>query len=229
MKKYRPLVGSLIIILGLTHCAKDNIMKTMKIGERKTNEMILSLYLAEMSEKLGCYYTLERLNADNHESLINAITVMGIAEDPNVTNLNSLTMRLRRDLHGCTVEESKNNPKILHIIETPLTRLKDYALEKKADITYSGDLGPGHGQGLVVELSKKLDGIGPRTRGDNTTAFDDHLTQVTVQAKNEKVRDILTDCVPLTNYGPFLWTAETTKVGLKSETVVQYFGPKRNQ
>ena len=204
-------------------------MKFIKIRELKTNEIILSLYLGEMTEKLGCYFTFETLNAIDHASLINARSAIGVPEDPSVTNVNLLISKLGRDLPDCLVKQSKNNPLILHIIEAPLTKLKDYAMEKQVEITYSGDLGPGRGQGLVVELSKKLDGIGPRTRGDNTTAFDDHLTKVNVKAKNEKVRDILTDCVPLSDYGSFLWIAETTKDGGKCETVVQYFGPKRNQ
>jgi hypothetical protein len=238
MKKSH-MVGLLLLLLGLTHCAKDNTMKFMKIRELKTNEIILSLYLGEMTEKLGCHFTFEILNANDHASLINARSAIGVPEDPSVTNVNLLISKLRHDLPGCLVMQSKNNPRILHIIEAPLTKLKDYALEKKVDITYSGilgsgtgpglGLGPGVSQGLALELSKKLDGIGPRTRGDNTTAFEDTLTKVNVKAKNEKVRDILTDCVPLTNYGSFLWIAETVKVGAKTETIVQYFGPKRNQ
>jgi len=201
----------------------------MNIRERTTNEVILSLYLVEMSEKLGCYFTFEHLKSDSHTSLVNARNVIGISQDPNVTNVRSLISKLRHDLQDCMVIESENNPSVLHIIEAPLIKLKNYVMEQKTDLTYSGDLGTGKGQGLVLEIAKTVENIGPRIGGDLRTAFDDHLTKVTVKAKNEKIRDILTDRVPLTNYSPFLWIAETTKVGLRSKTVVQYFGPKRNQ
>jgi len=226
MKNLGLLVSSIILLFVSSGCKKSNIIN---IRERKTNEVILSVYLGEMSEKLGCYFTLEQLKADNHASLINARSVIGLSEDPNVTNVNSLISKLRHDLEGCLVMESKDNPNILHIIEAPLAKLKDYVMERKIDLTYSGGLGTGKGQGLVLEIGKKVENIGPRTGGDWRTAFDDHLTTVTVKAKNEKVRDVLTDCVPLTNYSSFLWIAETTKVGETSKTVVQYFGPKSNQ
>src|SRR6266446_2490983 len=223
MNKTGHLFGSVLLLLASNLCGKDNIMK---IGEIKMNEAILTLYLAEMSAKLGCYFTFERFQADNHVSLINAMSGLGIAEDKNVTDIRSLISKLRHDLQGCVVTQSKTNPKVIHIIETPLTKLKDYVMEQKVSITYSGDLGPGRRHGLVLELSKKLDTIGPRTQGDNTMMFDDHLTKVDIRAKNEKARDILTNYVPLTNYAPFIWTAETRKADGKSKTIVQYFGPK---
>ena len=226
MRNLGLLVSSVILLLASNGCKKSNIMN---IRERTTNEVILSVYLGEMSEKLGCYFTLEHLKADNHGSLINSRNVFGISEAPNVTNVNSLIAKLRHDLPGCLVMESKNNPNILHIIEAPLAKLKDYAMERHEDLTYSGDLGTGKGQGLILEIAKNVENIGPRTGGDLRTAFDDHITKVNVKAKNEKLRDILTDCVPLASYGSFLWIAETTKVGETSKTVVQYFGPKRVQ
>src|SRR5258708_3592999 len=175
MNKIGHVFSSVLLLLASNLCGKDNILK---IGERKTNEVIVTLYLGEMSGKLGCYFTLERFHADNHASLINAINVLGIVEDKKVTDIRSLISKLRRDLQGCVVTQSKTNPKIIHIIETPLTELKDYVMQQKVTITYSGYLGPGRGDGLVLELSKKLDTIGPRTQGDNTMMFDDALTKV---------------------------------------------------
>lgn len=228
-EKTNRWIGLLILIFVLAGCAKNNTMKTIKILELKTNEVTLDKFLIEMHEKLGCHFTFEKLTASDHASFLTARSAIGVLIDSGVTNVSLLVTKLRHDSQGCLVVQSKSNPRILHIIEAPLMNLKDYAMEKRLDVTYSGDLGSGKDGGLVVEISKQLDGIGPRTHGDNTTAFDDHVTKVTVNVKNEKIRDILTDCVPVTNYSSSLWVAETTLVGGKSKTVVQYFGPKRNQ
>jgi len=204
--------------------------------ERRTNETILSIYLGEKAEQLGCYFTFERLTAVDYISPLNAWTVLGIPGEHNVGNMKSLITKLRRDLPGCTINQSKTNPRVVHIIETPLLKLKDYAMEKKVDITYSGQLGAGRvngassrEDGLLIEMAKTIKNISYKKGGDWRTSFDDLLTQVDVKAKQQKVRDVLTNYVPLANYSPFIWAAETRIGTGKSRTEVQYFGAKRSK
>ncbi len=230
-------IGLAVSLIGLffvsAYGAKDNIMN---IRERKTNEIILSIYLADKAEQLECFFTFERLTAADYASPLNAWTVLGIADELNVADSKSLITKLRRDLKGCTVNQSKTNPRVIHVIETPLLKLKDYVMERKVDITYSGQLGSGRvrgaaggEEGLIVELAKTVENIGYKKGGDLRTAFDDLVTHVEVKAKQQKVRDVLTNYVPLTNYSRFIWSAETRIVNGKSKTDVQYFGSKASK
>ena len=56
--------------------------------------------------------------------------------------------------------------------------------------------------------------------------FDDFTTEVTIHARKQPVRQILTNCVPLKKYGRLLWIAESSEKNGKLATVVQYYGPK---
>jgi hypothetical protein len=48
---------------------------------------------------------------------------------------------------------------------------------------------------------------------------------VTVNAKDQIVRNILTDCVPLDVYRSILWRSETRNTAGGTRTVIEYFGP----
>lgn len=46
-----------------------------------------------------------------------------------------------------------------------------------------------------------------------------------MDAKNQTVRSIFTDCIPLADYGPILWRAVSKSQEGKEKIVVQYYGP----
>ena len=118
------------------------------------------------------------------------------------------------------VRDAKN-PSIIHVIDERLKKIADYPLEKKLTIAFSGTIGDLAWAGL----SKRLPTIGPETQVLIGDAIDDYVTKVAVDAKDEKVRAVLTDCVPLDVYGPLLWRARTETAGGKTTTSVAYYGP----
>ena len=81
-----------------------------------------------------------------------------------------LMSKLQRDLKGFRVEQDSKNPKIVHIIEEKLEQDKNYILDKKIDLTYSGNLEHCHvkdingnefskGIGVVDSLAQKIGGV----------------------------------------------------------------------
>jgi hypothetical protein len=142
------------------------------------------------------------------------------------------------------------NPKIIHIIEKVLADDENYALNKKITVHYSGLLEgtnitvmPINGRstlvgGLLPAVAEKagdiragLENSGASSGGGSGLATDS-ITKVNINATNETVRSIFTDCLPTANYNPVMWTAVTTKRGNAQNELVQcvlvdFFGPNK--
>jgi hypothetical protein len=120
-----------------------------------------------------------------------------------------------------TFRKCIRNPSVIHVIESELLGLNGYALDAKVSINYQGTIDL-----LAWELHQSVDAINRKTSGLTREVFDDHLTKVSIAAKDRRVREILTDCVPLNGYHTILWRAETRMVGGQPNTTIQYYGPK---
>jgi len=199
-------------------------------------------YLFLIGPKLGCYFTLEYQSykltrqLPRIESFITFTT-----NDLAVASTADLVSNLRRSLNGFTIEQDVKNPKVIHIIEGILERQKDYVLNKRTSLSYSGNLvncvvidAQGrnlvHGEGIVNAMANKVGGIQNGTTGDNSQGgFDDCSTLVSIDATNETVRSILTDYIPLAGYKTILWRAATTITGREGKTnvLIQFYGVKR--
>jgi len=179
-------------------------------------------YLHLAGQRLDCHFTIERIFRPENPGA--AIYGAWIMDDVEIRSLEQLIAKVSKEVKGITFVRNRKNPAVVHVIDQRLKELDDYPLEAKLDVSYSGMIGD-----LSDELEKHLDSIGPRRGGVMSDAFDDHVTRVTVEAKNQQIRSILTDCVPLTHYGPRLWIAETRRVDGKTKTTVQYYGPDREK
>jgi hypothetical protein len=161
--------------------------------------------------------------------------------DLAVASTADLLSNLRRSLKGFTVEQDTENPKVIHIIEGILKQQKDYVLNKRTSLSYSGNLvscvikdAQGrnlvHGEGIVNALADKVGGIQNGTaEADSQGTFDDCYTVVNIEATNETVRSILTDCIPLAGDKTILWRAVTTTTGREGRTnvLVQFYGSQK--
>ena len=205
-----------------------------------TTEEVLPIplidYLFEIGGKLGCYFTLEYQDHPITGKTAKLFDV--VSNDLNIASMTALMARLRHDVPGYSVTENAKNPKIVHIIDRGLEGKNDYVLNQRVTLRYSGNLvacvvkdAQGRnivkGQGLVTAIGKKLGGIqsGPPSQ-DGRDAFDDCVTQVEVNRKDQSVRSILTDCIPVQNYKPVLWRAVTTKKDGQTNVLVQFYGPR---
>jgi hypothetical protein len=202
-------------------------------------EVMCRDYLYNIGPKLGCHFTLEyrgyRLTGKSSE------LVGMVSNDLSIASIPALFTKLHHDLSGFSLEPDAKNPKIIHIIESGLNSQKDYVLNRRIDLRYSGNLvgctvkdAEGRelvkGEGLVVAASKEAPGIQDGSdEAGSEGAFNDCYTTVTVNATNETVRGILTDYIPLADYPIVLWQAVTTITGQEGKTnvLVQFYGPKR--
>ncbi len=226
-------------IISLLKASAQTAMKwdeTIK-GNIKEPEMFMCVdYLFAMGQKFMCHFTLEYRGyaLTGKSSVFNSM----VTNDANVTTIPLLVAKLRRDLPGFNVAQNSKNPKIVHIIEQALAE-KDYVLNKRTSLRYSGNLvgcvvkdeagrNLVKGNGLVVAVAEKVGVVLDGTEeAGSQGAFNDCVTVVAVNASNATVRSILTDCIPLGGYKTILWRAVTTKAEGKPEVLVQFYGPKK--
>ncbi len=190
---------------------------------KKVAKVPWDLYLAQLSQQVDCYFTIERMGFMPGKGKIppSPFHRDDLTSDPNIKTVESLVAKLRKEMKGVVVIENAKNPAVIHLIEERVLKIDGYVMDKKIDITYSGVLAK-----LPVELEKRLPEIGPFRGGSTHDMLVDYITQVKVDAKNQTVREVLTGCVPLKNYSPILWTAKTRKTDGRCKTTVGHAGPK---
>ena len=209
--------------------------------------------LDENGEKLGCSFTIEyrgyRITGKESKADPFYTQYTEVRADLDADSIPSLLSKLRNYLDGFLVVQDSKNPKIIHIIEKVLADDENYALNKKISVHYSGLLGgtivpvmPINGSatlvgGLLPAVAEKAGDIrsGSDTSGGGGGAGGspwDDVTQINVNATNETVRSIFTDCLPTANYNPVMWVAVTSKRNDEHNEMVQcvlvdFFGPKK--
>lgn len=193
--------------------------------------------LRENGARLGCRFTLEYQGCD----ISGKISLVDI---PIRTNLNAdsiplLISKLRGYLTGFTVTLDTKDPKIVHIIDNVLANDPGYVLNKKISLKYSGNIEPTNlpdtkrpgyaiaAGGLIPAVAEKAGRIigGTLHNGSVLLVTDGRDAKVTINAVNEPVRDILTDCLP-DDYSPVMWYAcESIMTGIddKQWARVQFF------
>jgi len=201
--------------------------------------MPYELFLSDVGGKIGCHFTLEYQDY----SLIGRLPAIRSETTNDLSEISAtgLLSKLRRDLQGFTIVPDAKNPAIIHIIEQALEYQENYPLNRSVTLAYSGNLvgcvvkdSQGNnlvkGEGLVTTIAKNVEGlVSGSANHDGREAFDDCITEVTVNATNEIVRGILTGCVPLANYSTIVWRAVASKEGKKSKVFVQFYGPKHRE
>jgi hypothetical protein len=192
-------------------------------------------FLFDVGGKIGCHFTLEFQDY----SLIGRLPRIRseTTNDLSEISATSLLSKLRRDLKGFTIIPNDKNPSIIHIIEQALEHQENYPLNRRITLAYSGNLvgcvvkdAKGKnlvkGDGLVTMIAKNVEGIASGSAShDGREAFDDCITEVSVDATNKTVRSILTDYIPLDNYKTILWRAVAAKQAGESKVFVQFYGP----
>lgn len=94
-------------------------------------------FLEEIGPQLDCYFTVERLAGTAHRTA--AIEAADVPPG-DVATIEELIAKLRNDLEEVTVIRSGKNPTLIRLVETPLTTMKQYPLDQKISLTFSGTL-----------------------------------------------------------------------------------------
>lgn len=192
------------------------------LAKQEAKKVYWQLYVAELPKELYCYFTIERMpNMPGEKKYRCPFIRNDVTLDRNVKTVKSLVDKLRKEMEGIAVIQNAKNPAVIHLVDERLLKIDGYVMDKKVDIIYSGVI-----ERLSQELEKRIPEIGPMRGGSLRDMFGDYVTQVKIDVKNQTVREVLTDCVPLEKYSRLLWRAKTRKMDGQYKTIVQYYGPR---
>ena len=182
--------------------------------------MALYEYLQVAGIKLDCYFTIEGTPREGESGWI---AVCDAKWDMSVSSIDKLTAEVAAKVPGVKVFRSDDNPAVVHVMDKRLAGMADYVLAKKTSITFKGKA-----QALVDRLHEKcFEELETRTAflgGGWPPARPPDSTPIVCSARQAAVRRILSDYLPLSQYGRILWLAESRSEDDKLRTTIQYLG-----
>jgi hypothetical protein len=178
--------------------------------------------LEGLGTKNGIKFTIEE--ALLNDRVADRIRSFRLRTPPGGTDPKAVLDELSRSVPNFTWQSDPNNRKIIHIVDIHLLRRPGYALDLVIDdINFSGTV-----IDLVDAIASKgipVSAGGPASTGD--LASMDGVTKVQVKGKGLKVRDVLSDYIPVEGRSPILWFAETSMDGPDPTTYVRFQGAPR--
>jgi len=193
-----------VFIIGNVIETPSMIQEQKIIPEFSINDSLALPYLLQaLGDKYGFFFTIEdSMNENDPSSSLRAQRLLN-ASDAN--NLSAELERLRQAVPNFLYEIDKDNPKIVHIIDARLLQKKQYALQGViGKIDFNGQINE-----LPAAISKQGIAIDP-VLIFSTHEQPDFSAVVKVRGENLRVRDALTNCVPLEGrLTRMLWVART--------------------
>ena len=163
-------------------------------------------WLLENCERLGCYYTRERL-------IVAATGETTFAMQPivvkDVNTVEELIEHLQAEFKGVTVTCSEvtvadEKRTVVHLVENRLERTGHNPLDQKLDLTLNGTLGE-----LLGRLEQRTGNVGITTRGGALPLQTvDRDSSVNLDVRQATVRQILTQAALRPGYRFCLWEAD---------------------
>jgi hypothetical protein len=182
-------------------------------------EVQIRQVLADVAAKNGVTFTIEE--ATLRGGAMDHLRSFRHRRPPEDRGIKAVLDDLSHSVPNFTWSSDSSNPKIIHITDDRLLRLQGYALDRVIDdIDFSGTV-----IGLVDAIASKgipVSAVGPMGTDDLFSM--DGVTRVQVKGKGLKVRDALSDFVPLEGRGPILWTAETRVDGSDQTSYIRFRG-----
>jgi hypothetical protein len=217
---------TLIVIALMVICVTRVSNAFPTCSEQQTNDankqgVLLIPYLAELGRTYNCFFTAEEAWEDNDP--MNKVESYLVPRPARSEGLRWELERLRQIVPNFTFEIDKGNPRIVHVMDTRLARQKGYGLDGVLkNIDFSGNIND-----LVVAISKQGVSISPPALIDTHEGmFQDFTTVVQVKGKSMKVRDALSNFIPLNGRGMILWIART-KIGPGETSYIQFRGSQK--
>lgn len=174
--------------------------------------------LVEIGQTYNCFFTLEEAwEADESRN------VMESRESHTYARKQGLILELdelRQNVPNVRYEIDKNNPRIIHVIDSRLTQ-SNYGLESIINnIDFNGRL-----HELITTIAKQKIPIAlPILMDIHEGMFQDTRTTIQVKGNNLKVRDALSEFIPLAGRSRILWIART-KLGENQISYIHFVGP----
>jgi hypothetical protein len=194
------------------------------LGGDPLKEDALYLVLDRMGRRLDCYFTIEELPSER-DNVCNWISQHSLPGDGDAKSVPELVSWLSKHLKGVHVFRSDENPAVIHLMDARLVGAKSYPLAKTITLRYEGDLQglrKAAGKAIATDFSLFANG-GIGGWPPLITDFDN--TKVRCVAKEQPVRRLFTDCIPLSRYERIIWLAGVElKKGGGYKVGVQYLG-----
>ena len=213
-------IRKLMIVAALFIFGTSSALAPQARGNRYMNEasatqsVLLTKYLVQLGKDYDCFFTLEEAWNDGESmNMMEAQWVQGFSE---MKGLQQDLERLRQTVPNFTFETNKQNPRIIHIIDARLKRLKGYGLESRIkSIDFTGTVFD-----LVAAIGKQELHVLPQ-KSLLTNEFWDYRTVAHVKGEGLKVRDALSNFIPLEPQKRIIWISRT-KIGQKEVSYIRY-------
>ncbi|NLB54747.1 MAG: hypothetical protein GX811_03105 [Lentisphaerae bacterium] len=198
---------------------------------RKDNMKVFQSFLCELGRRFDCYFTVESVGATG--SLNNTILdSMIYVDNESLQNIDSAMEFFNNYVvvwkdAGKTneirliTEKKEHNKTIIMLRDERLLTTTDYALTNAISLEYDGSPA-----GLLNLLSRQNDLIRPQTVfsiGMGNIKIDTQ-THIGINATNESIRNILTDCIPLSEYSRVIWSSYTDGKEKSPVVTVKFHG-----
>jgi hypothetical protein len=201
------------------------------------------LYLFEMGSRLDCYFTIESIKPpgkvyrlpdgqsaierDDNDPILDGLVTLDLE---NATNVDALVSLLNKvSITGSSSEtihlvasKIEHNKPIIMIRDARLKEVAGYVLNKKVSVEYDGNP-----NGLVTLLSTKDPLIQlphPSIVSSAVIGGGDYYTPIKVAVRDTPIRDLLTECIPLSGYSRIIWVSYTDAKAKSPVVTVEFYG-----
>ena len=213
------VIGAFFIWWAGGFVSGDSTTKMCLLVASDDEDVQVSQLLVDMGAKNSVTFTIEEallkggpmdhLRSSRHRTPPEGTTVKVVLDE------------LSQSVPHFTWYTDPNNPKIIHILDDRLLHRQGYALDRVIDdIDFSGTV-----MELVDTIAAKgipVSSAGPASTED--LLLTDGITRAQVKGKGLRVRDALSDFVPLEGRGPILWIAETRVDGSDQTSYIRFRG-----
>lgn len=203
------LLSLITIITFLTTFGGDSMARVKRYATDNTafqqqEDVPLLEFLYEVGKTYDCFFTVEE--AWQNGEPVNQVEATRMEKSLATNNLRNALNSLQQAAPNLIYVMSRENPRIIHIIDSRLTRQSQYGLETFAKrIDFTGTAGE-----LVDELSRMGVPIQrPALMDIHEARLMNSQTKVKVVGQDLKVRGILSNYITLDDHGRILWIART--------------------
>jgi hypothetical protein len=216
------VVLSVVLIMHTLGACMIHSQETSMSSTPEMEQVSLLALLSELGDAQDRYFTIEE--AWQPGEPMNSMEAYQVTKGSLKTPVLQRLKELQQVIPHFTFEINQKSPHIIHIIDKRLVGQNGYALEQVLkEIDFKGKT-----RELVSAIAAKGVTIEPQNTYAVGVPFEvDWTTEIHVNGEGLKVRDALTNFIPLEGYKRTIWVA-TTKLGRGETTFVNFLGPRKS-
>lgn len=184
-------------------------------------EVTLENVLLGYAEAYNCFFTIEEAwtEGESMNQLSSTLVKRSSTTEIIYGNLQEQLEELRQIIPNFSFVINRNNPRIIHIIDSRLMVQQNYGLEKTLELTkFTGTI-----DDLIIAMGKQdIPIVLPRIMfNGNMLRSDDAKMKVKVKGNGLQVRDALSNFIDLKSSHKILWSTRT-KIGSQETSYFYY-------